>query len=136
MHRDYETALTHFGMSIVSAAATPRRRLMAILALAILSLMTTGCLEVQSQPPLPQTTMSSWGPMGGFTMSSGSQCAGKTTLRNGGRASVSDSCFTSRDNIVMCTDASVPNPVSCTPGSGYLSISGTDGDTIAYVRVH
>lgn len=94
-----------------------------------------GCLEVQSQPAPPPTTMSSWGPLGGFTMSSGAAtCAGHATL-NGGLASVSDPCFTGGANIVLCTDTTAPNPVKCSPESGYLTISGAPGDTIAWARV-
>jgi hypothetical protein len=43
---------------------------------ALIALTTAGCLQVQPQPPVPPTTMSSWGPLGGFTMTSGSNCAG------------------------------------------------------------
>jgi hypothetical protein len=109
------------------------RKIIAIIA--VMGLLMSGCLEVQSQPPLPSTTMSSWGPLGGFSVSSGATCLGKATL-NGGHASVSDPCFTSDDNIVMCTDTTAPNPIRCTPASGYLSISGTADDIISYVRVH
>jgi hypothetical protein len=35
----------------------------------------------------------------------------------------------------MCTDATAANPVMCMPGNGYLTISGTAGDNISYVRV-
>jgi hypothetical protein len=108
---------------------------MIIAIIAVIGLLMNGCLEVQSQPPLPATTMSSWGPMGGFTVSSGSTCVGKATL-NGGHASVSDPCFTGDDNIVMCTDTTAPNPIRCTPAPGYLSVSGASDDTISYVRVH
>jgi hypothetical protein len=97
-------------------------------------LMAPGCLQVASQPPVPPTTMSSWGPMGGFSMSSGAPCTGKATLSDG-TASVSDACFTGSDNIVMCTDTTAANPVRCTPASGSLSISGGTGDTISYARI-
>jgi hypothetical protein len=100
----------------------------------ILALTTAGCLQVQPQPPVPPTTMSSWGPLGGFTMTSGSNCAGHATL-NSGDASVTDSCFTGNDNIVMCTDTTAAHPVMCTPGQGYLTISGSAGDIISYARV-
>jgi hypothetical protein len=93
-----------------------------------------GCFQVQPPPPLPATTMSSWGPSGGFTLSSGSTCSGHATL-NAGRASVSDPCFTGADNIVMCTDTTAANAVQCSPGSGYLTISGAGGDTISYARI-
>jgi hypothetical protein len=67
-------------------------------------------------------------------MSSGATCAGHATL-NGGIASVSDPCFTSSENIVMCTDTTAANAVKCAPSNGYLGISGFAGDTIAYARV-
>ena len=102
--------------------------------LALIGVAMAGCLEVQPQPPLPPTTMSSWGPTGGFTMSSGSTCAGHATL-NGGRASISDPCFTGIDNVVMCTDTTAANPVQCSPGFGYLTISGTGADMISYARM-
>lgn len=108
--------------------------------LAIIALLTAialtfgGCLEVQPQPAVPPTTMSSWGPMGGFTMTSGSSCAGSAVLSMK-EMSVSAACFTGDDNIVMCTDSTAPNPVMCRPHAGYLTISGTLGDTISYARV-
>jgi hypothetical protein len=100
---------------------------------AVAALMT-GCLQVQPQPPVPPTTMSSWGPLGGFSMSSGAPCAGQVTLA-GGSASVTNACFTGSQDIVMCTDTSAANPVKCTPGYGTLSISGGVGDTISYAKV-
>jgi hypothetical protein len=78
--------------------------------------------------------MSSWGPLGGFTVSSGATCAGQTTL-NDGQSTITDPCFTASSNIVMCTDTTAANPVKCTPASGSLSVGGTSGDTISYVRV-
>jgi hypothetical protein len=100
----------------------------------VIALTTAGCLQVQPQPPVPPTTMSSWGPLGGFTMTAGSNCAGYTTL-NSREASVRASCFTGSDNIVMCTDATAANPVMCMPGDGNLTVSGTVGDNISYARV-
>ena len=105
-----------------------------VIALALVGATTAGCLQVQPQPPLPPTTMSSWGPTGGFTLSSGSTCAGHATL-NVGHASVSDPCFTGIDNVVMCTDSTAANAVQCSPGPGYLTISGAGGDTISYARM-
>jgi hypothetical protein len=102
--------------------------------LALIGAATAGCLEVAPQPPLPATTMSSWGPAGGFTLSSGMTCAGHATLI-AGHASVSDRCFTGIDNVVMCTDTTAPNAVQCSPGYGYLTISGAAGDTISYARM-
>ena len=93
-----------------------------------------GCLQVQPQPAVPPTTMSSWGPLGGFTMSSGATCAGYATLSSKD-ASVTASCFTGADNIVMCTDTTAANPVMCMPADGHLAISGTAGDVISYARV-
>ncbi|HKM99752.1 MAG TPA: hypothetical protein VJX23_04505 [Candidatus Binataceae bacterium] len=108
------------------------RRIVAMLAL--IAATMAGCLQVQPQPPLPATTVSSWGPNGGFTLSSGSTCAGHATL-NAGRASVSDPCFTGTDNVVICTDTTAANAVQCSPGSGYLTISGAGGDMISYARM-
>lgn len=106
----------------------------ALLASMIAGLTAAGCLQVAPQPPVPATTMSSWSPLGGFTMSSGAPCAGKATLTDGS-TSVSDACFSGADNIVMCTDTTAANPVRCTPAYGTLSISGGIGDTISYARV-
>ena len=101
---------------------------------AVIGATTAGCLQVQPQPPLPAATMSSWGPAGGFTMSSGSTCAGHATLA-AGHTSVADPCFTSIDNVVVCTDNSAASAVQCSPSSGYLSIYGTGNDTVSYSRV-
>ena len=105
-----------------------------IAAAAVAGLMASGCLQVAPQPPVPPTTMSSWGPMGGFSMTSGAPCSGKATLSDG-TASVSDVCFTGADNIVLCTDTTAANPLRCTPASGSLAISGGIGDTVAYARI-
>jgi hypothetical protein len=102
--------------------------------LALIGTMTAGCLQVQPQPPLPATTMSSWGPAGGFTMSSGLTCSGHATLM-AGHTSITDPCFTGVDNVVICTDNSTPSAVQCSPGSGYLVISGSGSDMISYSRV-
>ena len=101
---------------------------------ALIGAMAAGCFQVAPQPPLPATTMSSWGPAGGFTMSSGSTCAGHATL-NAGHTSVADPCFTDIDNVVVCTDNTTASAVQCSPSSGYLSIYGTGTDTISYSRV-
>ena len=98
------------------------------------ALALSGCLNVAPQPPLPSTTMSSWGPYGGFSMASGAICSGHALLTGGG-ASVNDPCFTGDDNIVMCTDTTSPSAVRCAPGAGVLNLQGTPGDTIAYARV-
>jgi hypothetical protein len=101
--------------------------------LALIGTTTAGCFQVQPQP-LPATTMSSWGPAGGFTMSSGSTCSGHATL-TAGQTSVSDPCFTGLDNVVLCTDNSTASAVQCSPGTGYLAISGSGSDMISYSRV-
>ena len=101
---------------------------------ALFSLTITACLQVQPQPPVPPTTMSSWGPMGGFSMSSGAACAGQATL-SGPSTVVNDACFVGAGDIVMCTDTTAPNAVACTPGAGILTISGASGDTISYAKV-
>ncbi|MGH7841746.1 MAG: hypothetical protein ACREQT_09500, partial [Candidatus Binataceae bacterium] len=80
------------------------------------------------------TTMSSWGPMGGFTMSSGANCAGQATLSRGA-ATVQDACFTAPDNVVLCTDTTSVSAVRCAPAAGTLAISGAAGDVIAYARI-
>ena len=107
------------------------RAIVAILAL--IGVTAAGCFQVQPQP-LPSTTMSSWGPAGGFTMSSGSTCSGHATL-TAGHTSVSDPCFTGIDNVVVCTDNSAVSAVQCTPGTGYLVISGSGNDMISYSRI-
>jgi hypothetical protein len=93
-----------------------------------------GCLQVQPPPTPPPTTISSWSPLGGFTMSSGANCAGRATLGDTPTV-VSDSCFTGTDNIVLCTDTTSSSGVRCTPDAGSLTIAGGAGDTIAYARV-
>jgi hypothetical protein len=103
--------------------------------LALIGATTAGCLQIPPQPPLPPTTMSSWGPNGGFTLSSGvSTCGGHATL-SAGHTSITDPCFTGVDNVVMCTDTSNANAVQCSSSSGYLAISGFGNDTISYARV-
>jgi hypothetical protein len=104
-------------------------------ALLIMSaLLAAGCLQVQPQPMPPPTSISSWGPLGGFTMSSGANCAGHATLTNG-LATIQDPCFTGSANVVLCTDTSAPVAVSCTPESGSLAVTGAGNDSIAYARV-
>jgi hypothetical protein len=99
-----------------------------------LALVTCGCLQVQPQPSVPPTTMTSWGPLGGFAVSSGTTCSGHQLL-NGRTATVTDQCFTGTADIVLCTDTTAPDPVMCSPASGYLAIAGTHGDTVAYARI-
>ncbi|MGH8012527.1 MAG: hypothetical protein ACREQ4_08515 [Candidatus Binataceae bacterium] len=100
----------------------------------MLAMSAAGCLQVQPQPAAPPTTVSSNGPFGSFSFTSGTACSGHTTLTNGS-ASVDDPCFTGADNVVMCTDTTSPSAVQCTPSDGQLSVSGTAGDTIAYARI-
>jgi hypothetical protein len=102
--------------------------------LALIGVAAAGCFQLPQQPPLPPTTMSSWGPAGGFTMSSGSTCSGHATL-TAGQTSVTNPCFTGLDNVVLCTDNSTASAVQCSPGSGYLAISGSGSDMISYSRV-
>lgn len=98
------------------------------------ALLFSGCLQVQPQPAVPPTTMASWGPLGGFAVSSGTTCSGHLLL-NGRTAVTSDQCFTGSADVVLCTDTTAPNPVMCSPASSYLTIAGTPGDTIAYARI-
>ena len=100
----------------------------------VVVVVAPGCLQVAPQPLPPPTSFSSWTPLGGFTMSSGANCAGHTTLAQS-RAVISDNCFTSADNIVLCTDTTSAAAVGCMPALGSLTIAGTAGDTIAYARV-
>ena len=103
----------------------------------LLFLMITaaaGCLQVQPQPAVPPTSVTSWGPLGGIAVSSGTTCAGHQLL-SGSSATITDACFTGTADIVLCTDTSAPNPVMCAPGAGYLTIGGTPGDAIAYGRL-
>ncbi|HVN64010.1 MAG TPA: hypothetical protein VMT58_05195 [Candidatus Binataceae bacterium] len=85
------------------------------------------------QPP-PPTSVTTWGPMGGMSINTGSTCAGQVALI-GGLATVSDACFTSSTNVVLCTDTTAANPVQCAAGPGALDVSGTGGDVVAYARL-
>lgn len=102
--------------------------------LSLAGLTASGCLQVQPQPAVPPTTMTSWGPLGSFSMSSGAVCAGQATL-TGGIASVTDPCFTGSTNVVLCTDTTAASAVKCAPGAGSLAISGAAGDTVSYARL-
>jgi len=72
--------------------------------------------------------------MGGFSMSSGSNCAGQATL-TGGSATIRDVCFSGADNVVLCTDTTTISAVRCTPTSGTLAIAGSGSDVVAYARI-
>jgi hypothetical protein len=104
------------------------------LSLMLAAPFAAGCVQIPPEPAPPPATITSYGPFGGFTMSSGANCAGHATLTNGS-ATIQDSCFTGAENIVLCTDTSAPVAASCSPGSGRLRISGFGNDTIAYARV-
>ena len=105
-----------------------------IAAAAVAGLMASGCLQVAPQPPVPPTTMSSWGPLGTFSMTSGAPCAGRATLSDG-TASVSDACFTGADNIVMCTDTTAANPLKMHARERQPFNLRRLGDTVAYARI-
>jgi len=109
-------------------------RIALLMASGVVAVIAAGCLQVQPQPMPPPTTFSSWSPLGGFTMSSGANCAGHATL-GGTPAVINDSCFTSSDNVVLCTDSTTAAAVGCMPAAGSLTITGAAGDTIAYARV-
>jgi hypothetical protein len=109
-------------------------RIALLIASAVVVVVAAGCLQVQPQPLPPPTTFSSWSPLGGFSMSSGANCAGQATLARTSTV-VSDKCFTGGDNIVLCTDTTAAAAVGCTPAAGALTITGAPGDTIAYARV-
>jgi hypothetical protein len=96
--------------------------------------LCTGCFQVPAEPAPPPTSISSFGPLGSFTMTSGANCAGHATLV-GGIATVNDSCFTGADNVVLCTDTTTPAAVKCVAASGSLNLAGASGDTIAYARI-
>ena len=96
-------------------------------------LTTAGCFTYSAPPP-PPTTMSAWSPTGGFTLNSGGSCAGQISLV-AGFATVTDPCFTSSYDVVVCSDNTLPNPVRCTPTIGSLTLSGTGSDSISYARL-
>ena len=104
-----------------------------IILLAFSGLMAAGCFTYSGPTP-PPTTMTAWSPTGGFTLNSGGNCAGQVSLV-GGLATVTDTCFTSSYNVVVCSDNTTANPVRCTPSIGSLSLSGTGSDSISYARL-
>jgi hypothetical protein len=63
------------------------------------------------------------------------QCVGRIALTQG-QAIVRDGCFSGDTNVVICTDASAPNPIKCAPAAGKLEISGSGSDVISYARLH
>ena len=101
--------------------------------IALSALLAGGCFTYSAPPP-PPTSMSAWSPGGGFSFSSGGTCAGQVSLV-GGFATVTDACFDSSYNVVLCSDNTLPNPVKCTPASGSLSLAGTGNDSISYARL-
>lgn len=107
-------------------------RIAAIL-VAMIGLLVAGCFTYSAPPP-PPTTMTAWSPTGSFSFSSGGSCAGQISLV-GGFATITDACFTSSYNVVLCSDNTLPNPVRCTPAIGSLSLSGTGSDSISYARL-
>jgi len=100
---------------------------------AMLGLMAPGCFTYSAPAP-PPTSMTAWSPTGSFSFSSGGTCAGQISLV-GGFATVTDQCFTSSYNVVVCSDNTMANPVRCTPAIGSLSLSGTGSDSISYARL-
>ena len=104
-----------------------------IILIALSGLSAAGCFTYSAPPP-PPTTMTAWSPGGSFSLSSGGNCAGQTNLV-GGFATVTDACFTSSYNVVVCSDNTMANPVRCTPTIGSLSLSGTGADSISYARL-
>jgi len=62
------------------------------------------------------------------------QCAGRIELHQGA-ATVNDACFTGDTDVVVCTDASAPNPVMCAAHRGALTVAGTGTDTVSFARV-
>ena len=60
-------------------------------------------------------------------------CAGTKQLSSGS-ATISSSCFTAATNRVTCSEITAPNPVSCTPSNGSLTITGSGSDSISWAR--
>ncbi len=80
-------------------------------------------------------TISAAGVFGGANVNVNlGMCAGRIVLVQG-EATVHDRCFTGDTNVVLCTDATSPNPIKCAPGDGTLAIAGTGSDVINYARV-
>ena len=104
-----------------------------VIAFAMMGLMAAGCFTYSAPPP-PPTSMTAWSPTGSFSFSSGGTCAGQITLVRG-YATVTDQCFTSSYNVVVCSDNTMANPVRCTPSIGSLSLSGTGSDSNSYARL-
>ncbi len=104
-----------------------------IILIALSGLMTAGCFTYSAPPP-PPTSMTAWSPTGSFSFSSGSSCVGRVTLTDG-LATVTDSCFSSPSDVVVCSDNTLPNPVRCTSSPGSLALSGTGSDSVSYARL-
>ena len=103
-------------------------------------LVCTGC---HSSPPREASSgnakesrdIISWAAFGSSNVTEMAvACAGRVELKQGA-ASVKDSCFSGETNVVVCTDATAPNPVMCAPGKDALSIVGSGTDTVSYARV-
>jgi len=101
--------------------------------LAMIGVLAPGCFTYSAPAP-PPTSMTAWSPTGSFSFSSGGNCAGQISLV-GGLATVTDQCFTSSYNVVVCSDNTLANPVRCTPAIGSLTLSGTGSDSISYARL-
>jgi len=101
--------------------------------LAMIGVLAPGCFTYSAPAP-PPTSMTAWSPTGSFSFSSGGNCAGQISLV-GGLATVTDQCFTSSYNVVVCSDNTMANPVRCTPAIGSLTLSGTGSDSISYARL-
>ncbi|HLI80310.1 MAG TPA: hypothetical protein VKV03_10030 [Candidatus Binataceae bacterium] len=101
--------------------------------LAMIGVLAPGCFTYSAPAP-PPTSMTAWSPTGSFSFSSGGNCAGQISLV-GGLATVTDQCFTSSYNVVVCSDNTMANLVRCTPAIGSLTLSGTGSDSISYARL-
>jgi hypothetical protein len=104
-----------------------------LILMALGGLMAAGCFTY-SPPPPPPTNMTAWSPSGGFSVNTGGTCVGRTNLVNG-FATVTDACFSSSYDVVICSDNTMPNPVRCTSSLGTLTISGTGSDSVSYARL-
>jgi hypothetical protein len=67
--------------------------------------------------------------VGGLT----NNCKGSVTLATGS-GTATNACITAT-SFPICTDTTAPNPVSCTPNNGSMTITGTGTDAIAWIIV-